>query len=196
MVRRVLGSLLAILLLPLAWLPALACPYERPIPGVAAADGVLYDTPIYDPDSKRYFALVWAHRADDHGTNWATAYAAAKERQYKGALGRLAVVDSIEVHDFLLKTFHPPCEAWIGLRYWCTARSLEWANGVMVKPGSFQAWDREWRQDVAACASSGVQGKEYMPVAYSKTEGGFRWIGKGIHKEYFAYFMEFPTGQP
>jgi len=176
---------------------ASGCGTTRPVPGVADHDGILYDTPVYNEASKRYFALVWARNANDiyRGATWATANADARAHAYKGIHGRLAIVDALEIHQFLQHTFHPPCEAWIGLRYWCTPRTLEWSNGQAWKSGSFQAWDRNWRQDPFACRS-GEKGNDFMPVAYSSAPNGFRWIGKGKGKEYFAYFIEYPTGQP
>lgn len=176
---------------------AVACTELRPSPGIPERDGVLYETPVYDPVTKRYFALNWARSTKDayRATSWANASAAAKSRQYKGVHGRLAIVDTPEVHSFLLQTFHPPCEAWIGLRYWCGARALEWSSGQAWQPGAFNAWDKVWRQDENACRGADAA-KDYMPVAYSRTPNGFRWIGKGLQKEYFAYFIEYPTGQP
>jgi hypothetical protein len=189
--------LMTVLSLPLAGFssPALACAEARPSPGIAEK-GVLYDTPIYDPGSKRYFALMWARNPQDiyRGANWAKANTDAKARQFKGVQGRLAVIDTPEVHSFLMQTFHPPCEAWIGVRYWCGPRQLEWTTGQYWKPGSFQAWDRAWKQDEYSCKPGDKP--EYMPVAYSATANGFRWIGKGPGKEYFAYFIEYPTGKP
>src|SRR6185437_1006304 len=172
--------------------------YDRPVPGVPDKHGVIYDKPIYDPDSKRYFALIWAHDPANNylPTTWGTAYNQALTREYKGVRGRLAIVDTLEVHSFLERTFHPNVDAWIGLRYWCGGKMLQWADGKTWAKGGFQAWDANWKQDVYACNSGDGKGKEYMPIAYSAVDQGFRWIGKGWHKGYFAYFVEFPTGEP
>jgi hypothetical protein len=169
-----------------------ACSYQRPTPGIPDRDGTLYDTPIYDPDSKSYFALIWARTENVYRAyTWDMANKQAVTRQYKGVHGHLAVVDSVEVHEFLQHTFHTPCETWIGLRYWCGPRSLQWVDSHYWKPGSFAAWDANWKQDVYACAGGKT---DYMPVAYEPVAKGFRWIGKGVGKEYAAYFIEFPTG--
>jgi hypothetical protein len=168
--------------------------YERPTPGVPDKDGVLWDTPVYDAVSGRYFALIWAHKNVYQGVTWETAAAEAKSRSYKGARGGLAVVDTIEVHEFLERTFHPSDWIWIGLRYACATRTLLWADGKVWKPG-FSAWDANWKQDIYAC-SSGDQATDFMPIAYSPVEKGFRWIGKGRHKGYYGYFVEYAVVQP
>ena len=106
--------------------PARACTYERPTPGVPDRHGTLYDTPIYDPGSKSYFALIWARRENIYRAfTWAMADKQAATREYKGVHGRLAIVDTVEVHEFLERTFHTPCETWIGLRYWCGPQKLQ-----------------------------------------------------------------------
>jgi Lectin C-type domain len=176
--------------------PAIACTEAQPTPGIRAPDGVLYDTPVYDAVSKRYFALYWARREAYHGTNWQDSEQLARSHYYKGVQGRLAIVDTPEIHSFLLQTFHQPCEAWIGLRYWCDARTLQWSGGKKWTPGSFKAWAKQWKQDVYACNSKADHVVDYMPVAYSAAGNGFRWVGKGRVKEFFAYFVEFPTGKP
>lgn len=170
--------------------------YERPTPGVPDKNGVLWDTPVYEPVTKKYYALIWAHNPKDVylGVTWETADALAKAREYKGARGRLAIVDTVEVHQFLERTFHPDEPTWIGLRYACSTRTLWWADGRKWKPG-FQAWDANWRQDVYAC-KSGDPAKDFMPVAYSAIDKGFKWIGKGKNKQFNGYFIEFPTGAP
>ena len=164
----------------------------------------LLDTPVYSPDTKSYFEMVdgshgmvarfpSAAGVVHEGPNWAEAYQLAQERTFKGVRGRLAIVKSFETHEFLSHTFRPKADVWIGLRYWCTARKLQWSDGEMMSPGSFQAWARQWKQDVYACASDGGP-REYMPIAYSALPT-FDWIGKGIHKRYPYFFVEYPTGK-
>ena len=150
--------------------------------------------PVYDPDSKRYFALM--HWDGHYGTNvWEKTAEAASSQVYKDVRGRLAIVDSLEVHEFLLKTFRPGRYQfiWIGLRYLCNAKKLEWSNGKLWQPGSFQIWDANWKQDIYACSNPGDP-NDYAPVAYSAEMHS--WIAKGLHKGYDWYFVEFPTGHP
>lgn len=182
-------SLAALVLLSIAPLLKLAAAAELAI------------VPIYDPASKSYFEMVDGVKSKLissgegvwEGPRWGEAYRFAQERVYKGVRGRLAIVKSFETHAFLLRTFHPDSEAWIGLRYWCKARQLQWSDGTTADGHSYKAWAKNWRQDVYACASSVPN--EYMPVAYSAAPS-FQWIGKGINKRYYYFFVEYPTGHP
>lgn len=171
-------------------------------PAVAQTLKPVYDTPVYDAEAKRYFELVNARapagtpypRAE--GLNWGEANKAARAQVYKGVRGQLAIVDTVGIHFFLLETFHPDVETWIGLRYWCSNHTLQWVDGTFLKPGSFAAWDRNWNQDIYSCKSAAMGNQpQYMPVAYSKMPN-FTWIGKGWFKRYYLYFVEFPTGKP
>jgi hypothetical protein len=151
-------------------------------------------SPVYDPDAHRYFALVHADRRP-WADMWDAVAQQAQTRSFKGVRGRLAIVDSAEVHSFLLHHFPLKADqyAWIGLRYLCRARKLEWSDGHFYQQGTFQAWNPEWKQDVAACAAVNDP-KEWAPVAYAPAS--FTWIVKGQHKGYDWYYIEFPTGHP
>jgi lectin-like protein len=158
----------------------------------------LLDTPVQDPASKSYFEMVDGSHGmvkgpvAHEGPNWGEAYRLSQMRVYKGVRGRLAIVKSLETHQFLSLTFRPKSHVWIGLRYWCNSRKLQWSDGEMMTPGSFRAWAKEWKQDIYACASTGGP-TEYMPVAYSPLPT-FDWIGKGINKRYYYFFVEYPVG--
>ena len=102
------------------------------------------------------------------------------------------IVRSPEVHAFLMRTFHPHQGVWIGLRYLCKQRQLQWVTGETVRPGSFQAWHKVWDQS----AVGGCSTQEYLTVVYTPVDEGFRWIAKGVIKEYGYYFVEYPTGGP
>ncbi len=158
-----------------------------------AAPNQVIGVPVYDPGSKRYFALMHIDSGPYSGV-WDNVAQAARRQSYKGVRGRLAIVDSIDVHEFLLRTFRPSHYQyiWIGLRYLCRAKKLEWSDGRIFQPGSFQAWDRTWKQDIYFCAETNDP-NDWGPVAYSPQ---FRWIAKGRHKGYDWYFVEFPTGKP
>jgi len=166
----------------------------------ATAEEVGYNTPVYDPVAKRYFAIVDGHNPQDiyRGINWIHAYAQAQTREFHGVRGRLAIVDSLEVHEFLMRTFRPKSETWVGLRYMCLAHKLETSAGRALAKNSFQAWDPNWNQDSYHCnqPEEAKPQDKFEPVAYTPVDKGFRWIVKGWGKEYFAYFIEFPTGQP
>lgn len=166
-----------------------------------APAGALIDTPVYDPQAGRYFALISAppDPGQYQGATWISAGQHARQHNYKGVAGRLAIVDSIEVHEFLLRTFRPQSfqNIWIGLRYMCGLRKAEWSDGTELKPGGFQAWDKRWNQDpTAACvksADANVNLRDWAPVAYSPEH---TWIVKGQKKVYQWYFIEYPTGHP
>jgi hypothetical protein len=109
----------------------------------------------------------------------------------------LAVIKSENTHEFLFKTFHPTVEVWIGLRYWCSTRQLQFTDGTIWKRGMFSVWDQKWDQSAIAdpCQEyHNFKRPQYMPVAYSKAQEGFRWIAKEWHKFYTDYFVEYPTG--
>ncbi len=159
----------------------------------------LYDTPVYFAPAKKYFELInirWTQM------NWAHANQDAQKRVFKGTHGRLAIADSLEVHEFLLKTFHIEYPALIGLRYWCDRHKLEWSDGTLLEPGSFQAWDSAWMQEVSQCSGAAMPGEreQYMAIAYSQIQNPpsqpFRWYAKGWYKAFWSYFVEYPTGGP
>lgn len=164
----------------------------------------LFDTPVYDPGAKSYFELVDAsHMVKGYGSNegptWAQANQFATRRMYKGVYGRLATVDSVDTHYFLERTFQPNYQTWIGLRLWCTRHVLQWAGGQTLKPGTFQAWDKRWNQDIYTCSGAGTSAagmQVYAPVAYTSISDGFRWIAKGSGKRYYYFFVQYPTGHP
>lgn len=159
-----------------------------------AAPGQPIGVPVYDPGSKRYFALM--HVGSDRlASIWESVVEAARRQSYKGVRGRLAIVDSFEVHEFLLRTFHPSRYQfiWIGLRYFCHAKKLEWSDGRIFKRGEFQAWDPIWKQDSYACNTGSHDPNEWAAIAYDPQ---FRWIVNGPRKGYDWYFVEFPTGGP
>ena len=159
-----------------------------------------YDVkPVYDPVAKRYFAYMPSN--PDHvqwRDGWEWVDKMAKHLVFHGVHGRLAIVDTLEVHEFLLRTFHPKYTdgpAWFGLHYLCNERQLQWSDGHFWKPGDFQAWDAQWNQDIYFCSGAAVHPGTFAPIAYEPAPN-FRWIGKGSGKGYEMAFVEFPTGGP
>lgn len=163
-----------------------------------AADLPLPRTPFYNPASKSYFQLF-----DDnvYPGNWDAARARAMRKAYKGVRGRLAVVDSRETHEFLLRTFQltrREVSVWIGLRYWCSARLLQWEDGrpfAPSEPEAFRLWHADWsRSDDDACRMTRSSRLGFSPVYYRTVGGLTRWQAVGAGK-YFAYYLvEYPTG--
>jgi hypothetical protein len=157
--------------------------------------GQLIGVPVYDPEAKRYFALMPSEFSKTNSWMWDSVARQAQNLVYNGIHGRLAIVDTVQVHSFLLGTFKPNHyqSVWIGLRYLCQAKQLEWSDGRLWKPGSFQDWDAQWNQDVFTCIKHGDP-KDWAPVAY--TPEMHSWVAKGNTKGYAWYFVEFPTGAP
>lgn len=164
----------------------------------------LYDKPVYDPASKSYFELVLIRTTQySYGghpeVRWEQADGLARARVYNGVHGRLAVIRNLETHEFLELTFQPVFNAWIGLRYWCSNRTLQFTDGTLWTRSMFGVWDAKWDQSAVKdpCGEYHTNRKpQYMPVAYNSIKDGFRWIAKEWHKAYYCYFVEYPTGHP
>jgi hypothetical protein len=172
--------------------------------------------PVYDPASKSYFEMVDVDTPkyspyNTLETPWEGAVKLAQERTFKGARGRLAVVKNAETHQFLLRTFQPHREVWIGMRFWCGVNQVQFVDGTMLAKGTFAAWDTPWDQSgikpeyeptktIGGCEKYYEPGSNhpptFMPIAYSPTQRGFRWIAKEHHKLYLSYLVEYPTGAP
>ncbi len=181
--KRLIGTILLLILM--------VCAH------VAASEGLPQaplGVPIYDPVSKRYFAL---EAADKRFTSvewsiWTEVKKQAESQVFKGVRGRLAVVDSGEVHEFLLRHFpsNPYRYAWIGLQYHCRKKQLAWSNGQILERGAFEAWAEKWKIDGWACTGTNDPA-DFAPVAYSPQ---MRWVLVGHSKGFDYYFVEFPTG--
>jgi hypothetical protein len=148
--------------------------------------------PIYNPASKSYFEL-----RDDNAPpgTWEKARGLAARLSYKGARGRLAVVDSEATHLFLRRNFTIKEETWIGLRYWCAFRKLQWVTGKLHSREGFNIWANQWyRLEETMCGQGVTIGpRAYMPVYYLPR--GFRWQACGASKWFTHYFVEYPTGK-
>ncbi|MCG8355518.1 MAG: C-type lectin domain-containing protein [Kiloniellales bacterium] len=153
--------------------------------------------PVYDSHSGSYYDLKVAPQLCGTGRcaiQWRGARKEATKHVYKGIQGRLAIIHSKHVHELLARHFklNKPflSPAWIGLRYWCLNRKLEWVNGSVLKKvrGNFMAWDRPWfrNENVRCGRGAGV----YMPVAYLPS---YRWQASGRNKGHFYYFVEYPA---
>jgi hypothetical protein len=170
----------------------------------APAEGPVFGKPMYDPASKSYFELVAVTQAQIPAykigmvpeTSWDKAVAYAAARAYRGTQGRLAVVKSQETHEFLMTHLRPAYPTFIGLRYSCKERRLEWVTGETHPANGFKAWDQHWDQgDNKICLGS-TNGPWWMGVAYTGLGNGFRWVARGNLKNWTAYIVEYPTGRP
>ena len=155
------------------------------------------DPPIYNPASKSYFQLL---TQTTRKQGWGNARRAALSKTFKGARGRLAVIDRPETHRFILQNFDLRKPIWIGLRYWCRFRMLEW-NGRQPyspgDPGHFQAWHPQWsRSSESMCKSYWRKENAYMPFYYQPLGArNARWQASGPAKVFGRFLVEYPTGE-
>ncbi len=155
------------------------------------------DPPIYNPASKSYFQLL---KQTTKKQNWGSAHRAALSRTFKGVRGRLAVIDRPETHQFILQNFDLSREVWIGLRYWCSFRMLQWNDLLPYSPsdpGRFHAWHPQWyRNAQTTCAAWWSKKRAYMPFYYqSLGERNARWQASGPAKYFTRFLVEYPTGE-
>ena len=170
----------------------------------AHAQGPVFDKPIYDPASKSYFELVAVTALQAGAAKvgmvpeapWDKAAAFAAGRVFKGTKGRLAVVKSQETHEFLMQNLRPAYPAFIGLRYYCKERRLEWITGESHAANGFKAWHQQWDQGDGKLCLGATNPPWWMGVAYTSTKDGFRWVARGYVKHWTAYIVEYPTGHP
>ena len=172
--------------------------------GTASAK-TLYSTIVYDEKSGSYFELIRAGPNDslrgpnNRAISWENARKKASARVYKGVRGRLAVVKSREVNDFLAKTFDPEHEAWIGLRYMCHERVLQWVTGDLHPRSAYSRWARPWNRVGSTVGQYKVptcnKTFRYWPVHYWSRRRGFRWNAHGQFKEMRSYFVEYPLAK-
>jgi hypothetical protein len=155
------------------------------------------DPPVYNPASGSYFQLL---DLTTHKKRWSDARQMAGSQSYLGVQGRLALVNDSETHEFILRTFDMSKEIWIGLRYWCEYRMLEW-NGQRPyspsDPGHFQAWHAQWsRQGDVYCPSHWSGQNAYMPIYYRPvSSNNARWQATSPPKFFGRILVEFPTGE-
>ena len=155
------------------------------------------DPPIYNPATKSYFQLL---NLKTPSKTWRNAKEAAASLIYRGARGRLAVVDRPETHQFVLENFDFRGPSWIGLRYWCRFRMLEWSGQrpyAPTDPDRFHVWHPQWyRHEDTKCSSNSPSKDNYMPVYYQPMgEGSAIWQASGHAKGFNFYLVEFPTGE-
>lgn len=167
--------------------------YMAALSSVAAEE--VENTPIYNSETKSYFEYIPYTLVRCHCT-WVEAYRAAQRLEYKGVRGRLAVIKSVDVHEFLMHKFQPKDFTWIGLRYLCPTRELQWVTGDLMTPGSFSAWNVPWNLTGSWACAKDYNKAQILGVAYLPIANGFRWGAREAHKYYGHLFVEFPTGQP
>ena len=158
--------------------------------------------PYYDPASKSYFQLFSDNLRPG---NWAAARERAEQKIYKGVRGRLAHVMTPETHNFLVEKFglnRPKYDVWIGLRYWCQARLLQWGTERPFEPSDadhfrvwLSPWDREHDNPGGSCGMHASKLSGFVPVYYTAPAGFAGWRASGSAKFYDYYIVEYPTGE-
>ena len=164
-----------------------------------SADDAHQSAPIYDPASKSYFQLF----DDNLKGHWVEAKALAATKFYNGVRGRLAVVDSAEKNQFILKNFGlnwRDASVWIGLRYWCPVRMLQWEGSLPYSPSDanhFALWHNPWSRPEGGltnpCGMAASVREGYAPVYYRNIGGSVRWQAVGAGKGFTAYLVEYVT---
>lgn len=170
-------------------------------PDLWAAEGPLQSAPIYNPATKSYFQLF----NDDLHPSWEGVRAQAESKVFKGVRGRLAVVDTLEKHKFVLQNFHfnwHEASVWIGLRYWCSVRMLQWEDGLPYSPSDadhFRLWHSRWARSESAgsvadpCGMDASLRQGFAPVYYRNIGGVVRWQAVGAGKGFSNFLVEFVT---
>ena len=156
---------------------------------------------VYDPVSKSYFQLhtftISETKDPRRVGSWTTAQLLASSLSFKGVPGRLAIVRTPEVHDFLLRNFpgFRSDDAWIGMKVNCKSMKAYWSDGTPVDEQQFTAWDLgHWYRTDINCMTNQALG--WMPVYYKPPRDGFRWQAAGPAKAFRHMFIEYPTGKP
>ncbi len=159
-----------------------------------------YGPVVYNPHTKSYFQLY----RDNHPGRWSDALKRAKTKFYNGVSGRLAHVEDMETHEFLIESLglrHEAEPIWIGLRYWCRFRMLQWTSDRAFSPSDperFRLWHTNWSfngPNASACDLDASQGpRGFAPVYYTTINGITRWQAIGAAKYYTRYVVEYQTG--
>lgn len=164
--------------------------------GDAAAVTEANDPPVYNPVSKSYFQLLT--HTSRRGV-WGEALEQARAQVFKGVRGRLAVVDTPETHEFIMKQFDVSNPMWIGLRYWCSFRMLEWVGlrpYSPTDPGHFHLWHPQWARNGQECLPNSRGPRAYMGVYYQPLgKQAARWQAARPGKGFGLLLVEFPTGE-
>jgi hypothetical protein len=151
------------------------------------------DAPVYNPATKSYFQML-----KNTGGTWPAAFDQARSLVFKGVLGRLAVIDSAETHEFVMRNFDVSDPMWIGLRYWCEFRMLEWVGLRPFSPSDpdrFRAWHPQWQRGEKVCAQN-ARGPGAYAVVYYQPVGGQSalWQVVSNGKGFERLLVEYPTG--
>ena len=161
--------------------------------------GVLFNTPVYNPRSKSYFEMVAFGQKGQAspGRSYGGAMKFAARRKFKGVRGRLAIIRSKETQKFLIRTFKPRGETWIGLRMYCRGRVLFWVDGRRLdRSKDYRNWGRNWFKKGYYVPCNPSSSSKYAGIILGNIKGVVRWIA--IEPAHYVRrgFIEYPTGRP
>lgn len=165
-------------------------------PAQAQASGSQSLALEYDEASDTYFELRVATGSGYANVNWSEAAKHASRLRKDGRIGRLAVIDTPEKHEFAVRHLLPAREnkeglaasIWIGLRYWCQFRSMMWSTGEVHEHQDFGIWGRPWHYGGEDPCRSGRQ--PYVGVYY--TDANF-WQAISHQKRFRHFLVEYPS---
>ena len=180
-------------------------PQERTWQENKAINDAKYNKPIYNPETKSYFENYDLYRDPNNpygvyfAFEWPLAKQWAESRVFHGVRGRLAVIKSREVQEFIAKKLQPDDGAWFGLSFRCDSRSLWWVTGENWPLSAYQNWNRPWNVEGttwknanhAQCPPNEVAGVHYWGAAT-----GYKWNVNGPHKGFHYLIIEYTTGKP
>ncbi|MGF1606314.1 MAG: C-type lectin domain-containing protein [Rhodothalassiaceae bacterium] len=159
---------------------------------IAESEDVWASDPIYEESSDTYFQFFRDFRTNRHGMRWEEARLFASRARYNGRKGRLVIIDTPEKYEAIISNF--PLQyvsnnyTWIGLRYWCLNRRLQWVDGGTPGRSAFSVWHAQWfRNPQITCSNSRIN---YMPVYLDGAT--LRWQASGQAKRFPHYIVEFP----
>ena len=184
--RLILWLALVALALPFGAVRAAADDYRSQ----RDASGQLFNIPVYDPQSKSYFALYRFHGG------YEGARSRAMSTSHNGVRGRLAIIATQETSDFIKRELRP-ASAYFGLQLVCHSRDLVWVNNEKLERGKdFADWGRTWHApngEYIPCKQSGALYGGGILANYGE---GQRWYLIDPGHFINAFLVEFPTGKP
>lgn len=122
------------------------------------------------------------------GVRWAEAQAEARRITHEGQRGRLAIIPNMQVHACVSERLVPKAkeEAWIGLRYWCPYRQMQWTTGEIREHGKPSPWAPKWSR-YGTCQT------QYVGVYY--TPASKRWQAVEATKRFRYMLVEYPPSK-
>ncbi|WP_200341269.1 C-type lectin domain-containing protein [Rhodovibrio sodomensis] len=131
------------------------------------------------------YQLFRATTPDGSGVQWKEAVNKAPRLRHHGRNGRLAIIPNMRVHACVSEKLLPKAreEAWIGLRYWCNYRTLQWLSGDIRPHEKRSPWAVQWSR-YGTCRT------QFTGVYY--TTSTKRWQAVEQDKRFRYMVVEYP----